>query len=138
MLLTDDVCEVRALELRGCGTVQHRHLRGERHGTENVSGEAGEALDGKDVDSGDQRSLTGIHGGHEGAHHPALPGQGHHGKHTVNRSNVAVEGEFPEEDGVVEFPHNLAAGGEDSHRDGQVVGRALFAEVGRGQVDDDA
>ncbi len=33
---------------------------------------------------------------------------------------------------------DLFAGQEDGHGDGQVVGRALFPEVGRGQVDPDA
>ena len=49
-----------------------------------------------------------------------------------------VEGELAQEQGARDVGRGLLGGEDDAHGDGQVVGRALLAQVGGGQVDGDA
>ena len=54
-------------------------------------------------------------------------------------AEVAVEGQFPEEDGALgDGGGDLPGGHEDADGDGEVVAGAFFAQVGGGEVDGDA
>src|SRR5439155_26782967 len=53
-------------------------------------------------------------------------------------AQAPVQAQLAQEYGMVEVGVDLVGGGHDAKRDGQIVGGAFLAQVGWGEVDDDA
>ncbi len=98
----------------------------------------GEGADGDDVESGDDAGFVGVGGGDDEAFESGLA-DGHGGGQTAaHGSEGAVESEFAD-DGVFveEVGLELAGGGEEAQRGGQVEGGTFFFDVAGGVVDGD-
>jgi hypothetical protein len=85
-----------------------------------------------------QGSLGGIGGGDTGNIEALLPGQGHHGKDARCVPQAPIQGKLPQKDPARDIGLYLFRGQEDPQGHRQVVGGALLANVGRGQVDGNA
>ncbi len=137
VLLADDLGEVGGARLRLAGLVGGR-VGGDGGLPQQVRGELRERFHGVDVEPIDEGGLGRVGGGHEGALRAPVAGDGDHGQGPAHAAHLAVEGEFADEHGVAEAGLDLTAGDHDAGGDGQVVGGALLAQVGGGEVDDDA
>ncbi len=63
----------------------------------------------------------------------------HHGERTADRTQLTGEGKFSRELVSVEIVlRNLARGGQNAERDGEVESPAFLGEIGRCEVDGDA
>ena len=60
-----------------------------------------------------------------------------HGEHPHHGAQGAGKGELPHKGAGLVLPDELPVGGQDAHQNGQVVDRARFPQVGRGQVHGD-
>ena len=89
---------------------------------------------GEDIDALDERGLGGVGLGNEEAPVTLFLGHGGHGQGTVYGADRTVQAQFADDQGVVQLGEDLAGGGHNAEGDGKIVGRAVFAEVGGGQV----
>jgi hypothetical protein len=97
--------------------------------------QAGQAGNRDHLQALHQRRLGGVRFGHiEGRQPPFLGGDGH-GQHAGHAAHPAIQGQLPDQAGARQVGPHLLGGQEDADGDGQIVGRALLAQVGRGQVD---
>ena len=103
-----------------------------------VHGQLREGVHGVDLDAVHERGLGRVGRGHEGAARAPVPRHGDHGQGSADGAHLAVERQLAHEHGIVERGLHLPAGHEDARGDGQVVGGALLAQVGGGEVHGDA
>ena len=93
----------------------------------------------EDVDALDAAQLQKVRLRHHHRPHAALPGVDHHGQHAPDWPHAAVQRQLTQH---AHAPQRLRiddpAAGQQSQRDGQVVGGALLLEIRRGEVDGDA
>jgi len=101
-----------------------------------VGSERGQIRYRDDFQSVDQGCFRRIFRRYKGGANAALVSQGGHGEDAGGVANAAIEGELTDEEGILDpLRPNLLSSQEDAHGNGQVVGRALFAQVSRSQVD---
>jgi len=81
-----------------------------------------------------QGSLFCVRLGNEEALVAVSPSHRGHGQHAVHVAQAAVEGELADEHGIGDVGQQLLRAHQQGHSDGQVVGGAFFAQVGRRQV----
>ena len=140
VLLAHDVGEVGGVDRLGLeGGLYIDFNRRERFHFGQMADELGQIAHRVNVDVGHQRRLGGILGGHEHALDPFIAGHGRQRQHALGVAGRAVQRKLAEEERAVEqvVPH-LRRGGQHADGDGQVIGRAFLAQIGRGQVDGDA
>jgi hypothetical protein len=109
----------------------------------------GDGADGDDVDAGDDGGFGGIVGGENEAGFLLLAGEHGHGEGTLDGAHAAIEGEFAGDE-ILFVVEGFAVGGDgartfedavdekESEGDGEFEGVAFLAEVGGGEVDDEA
>ena len=84
----------------------------------------------------DQRSFVGRDGGQQKSALRELAGEAGHREGAPDRPGGAGEAEFPRDEPVVQAGGlQLSGGDQDAEGDGQIVERALLAQVARGEVD---
>ena len=97
-----------------------------------------DVIDPIDVEPVDDGGLPHIGAGHDEPLEPLCPRQYGNGKGTAYGEYRAVEREFAHNHVAVEFlGRNLFGGGQYADGQRQVIGRPLFAQVGRGEIDDE-
>ncbi len=96
----------------------------------------GQRVDPDHLQPLDHRRLGGVLPRQEQPPDPQLAATGGHRQSSLDRLEAAIQAQLAQQQ-VLGQPvlGQLAAGGEDPHRDRQVERRALLAAVGRGQVD---
>ena len=93
---------------------------------------------GKDADPLHHRRFMAVGLGDDDLAEAVVPGRQHHGQHAADGLDRPVEGKLADDDGIRQRSLNLSRGRQQADGDGQVVGRALLAQVGGGQVHGDA
>ena len=92
-----------------------------------------------DLQSFDHRGFGDIGVRKQNAAESGRPRGQSHGESTPNGAQISLEPDLAQHHVLLEaLFRELAAGHQNAERDGQVEGRAVFANVGRGQVDGDA
>ncbi len=98
----------------------------------------GQGVGGIDLEPLDHRGLPGVVPGDDQGQAGLAGGQGH-GEDAPGGLEAAVQGEFSEDEVLLQaFLGDDLLGRQDAQGHGQVEAGALFAHVGRGQVDGDA
>ena len=100
-----------------------------------VTGNVGQRAHGEDVDALDQRGFGRVAGGDEEAAEAQPVRHARHGQHAVDVAHAAIQAQLAQQERVVQLGGHLARGRQDAQGNGQVVGRAFLAQVGRRQVD---
>ena len=115
--------------------------RGDRGGELLGAGEQGDhfgqVADAIHVDAFDDRGLGGVFGGDDQVGDALLARADRDGEGAAHGTDGAIEGEFADEDVLVEGLHG-AHGAQDAHGDRQIEAGAFLTYVGRGEVDGDA
>ena len=139
VLLAPDFAEVGAVpELRGHRRPAVPHELRDRLVSGQVRRELEQVPHGEDAHAFDERRLPHVRLGHVDGLDAAFLRQPHHGQDALGVAHRAVQRQLAQEDGMLHVGHRLLGGDEEAHGDGQVVGRPLLPEVGRGQVHGDA
>jgi len=55
-----------------------------------------------------------------------------HRQDAVDMAHAAIQTQFTQNQRVIQVARHLAGGGENANSDGQIIGRPLFAQIGRG------
>ena len=103
-----------------------------------VGGQRRKRAHGINVDPLDQGRLRRVAGRHKEPLVSPLGGHARHRQDAVDVAHAAIQAELAQNQRVVHVAKDLVGGGQDAHGDGQVVGRPLLAQVGRGEVDGEA
>ena len=87
---------------------------------------------------GQHRCFGGVGGGQIQPADTLFLGRQGHGKHPLHRADLSVQGQFPYKGAVVGQGCQLAAGAQNPQQHRQIVNRAGFAHIRRGQIQGDA
>ena len=102
------------------------------------SDEVAQRLGGEHADALDEGSLRRVDARDDGAAVARVARGADHRQHAVGVAQQPLQREFAQQHRAAQVRFDLAAAGEDADCDGQVVGGALLAEVGGGEVHGDA
>ena len=114
---------------RGCALGRNLLLPGE------MGDHITEVDDREYVDAFDQLGLGCVGLGHEHAPVTGLLGHRRHRQRAVYVAHRAIQTQFADHQRVFQIGQDLAGCGHDTERDGQIVCRAFFAQVGGRQID---
>ncbi len=135
VLLPADVPQIDAIgrHLAGDAAVA-QHVRGNRVKAPQVGGDLHQRLDGDHLDAVHKRSLCRVRLGDKNRVETPLARQAHHRQNAARVAHLALQRELAQKDAACGRLRDLASGDEYPDRDREVIGRALLAKVGRGQV----